>query len=275
VPELPEVETVRHDLSALTIGARIVSVQASHPRTIRRVGDPERFAAPLRGETFTAWRRHGKYLLGDLDAGQVLVVHLRMSGQVLITDANASHLAHTHVVLGFEDGREFRFVDPRTFGELFLSDGPSPAELAHIGPDAYLSLPSATELRSAFATRRNAAVKTVLCDQGVIAGIGNIYGDEICHVARVRPTRAAASLRPVEVGRVREAITSVLTAAVHARGSSLADAQYVDVHGNAGGFQAHHAVYARANLPCPRCGRAIRRAVVAGRSVHWCPGCQR
>ncbi len=279
MPELPEVETVRRDLSALTIGTRIISVAATHPRTIRRVGDPAVFAAALQGTTMVRWRRCGKYLFADLDSGDVLTAHLRMSGQMLVCAPEHPRAAHTHVVIGFAAGRELRFVDPRTFGELFVSthidDRGVPIELAHIGADAFDALPPLGELQRMFARRTAAAVKTVLCDQNVVAGIGNIYADEICHVAKVRPTRPAASLRRAEVVRVRAAIEAVLSAAVEARGSTLSDAQYVDAQGRAGGYQAHHAVYARGGLACPRCGRSISRAVIAGRSAHWCPGCQR
>jgi formamidopyrimidine-DNA glycosylase len=269
LPELPEVETVRRDLAAALDGARVERVTVTGLRSIRRQ-HPDAFAAALTGTRFESFARWGKYLLVGLDSGQVLVAHLRMSGQLLLAPSgDAPVKRHSHVHVMFSDGRELRFVDPRTFGELFVTS-PELPELAAQGPDA-LALD-----RDAFikllATRR-ARLKPLLLDQRVIAGIGNIYSDEILWTARLRGSRRGDQLRPVEVGRLHDAMTTVLATAIAHGGSSLGDGQYVGLWGQPGAYQQLHNVYGRS--VCPRCGRALERTVVAQRSHYWCRACQR
>ena len=272
MPELPEVETVRRDLAAALAGAVVAKVEASGARSIRRYPDPAPFAAALEGARLETFCRWGKYLLIGLDTQGVLVAHLRMSGQVLIAGSAAQpRPPHTHVVLDFEDGRQLRFVDPRTFGELFVTT-PDLPELAGLGIDALaVDLPT---FRSLLRSRR-ARLKALLLDQRVVAGIGNIYSDEILWTARLRWSRPAGQLRPAELNRLHAAVGSVLTSAVEHRGSSLGDAQYVDAQGRPGAYQERHAVYGREGRACPRCGHVIERTVVAQRSHFWCRRCQR
>ena len=271
MPELPEVETVRRDLASSVVGARVEGVTVTGARSIRRQR-PGEFAAALTGASFERVGRWGKYLLIGLDSGQVLVAHLRMSGQLLIAPpGDAALKRHTHVRVRFSDGRELRFVDPRTFGELFVTSAELP-ELSTLGVDALgIDLGTLTALLRA----RRARLKPLLLDQRATAGIGNIYSDEILWAARLRWYRRADKLRPVEVGRLHDAMTTVLNDAITLRGSSLGDEQYVDLAGRPGGYQARHAVYAREGMPCPRCGRPIERTVVAQRSHFWCRACQR
>ena len=272
MPELPEVETVRRDLAAALAGAVVAKVEASGARSIRRYPDPAPFAAALEGARLETFCRWGKYLLIGLDTQGVLVAHLRMSGQVLIAGSAAQpRPPHTHVVLDFEDGRQLRFVDPRTFGELFVTT-PDLPELAGLGIDALaVDLPT---FRGLLRSRR-ARLKPLLLDQRVVAGIGNIYSDEILWTARLRWSRTAGQLRPAELNRLHAAVGSVLTSAVEHRGSSLGDAQYVDAQGRPGAYQERHAVYGREGRACPRCGHVIERTVVAQRSHFWCRRCQR
>jgi formamidopyrimidine-DNA glycosylase len=271
MPELPEVETVRRDLEAAVAGARVAAVEVSGVRSVRR--RPSTFAAALEGRALVSFGRRGKYLVIGLEPDDaVLVAHLRMSGQLLLAaSASEPRLRHSHVILRFDDGRELRFVDPRTFGELFVTT-PDVPELAGLGPDALAV--TGPEL-AALLARRRARLKPLLLDQRVLAGIGNIYSDEILWTARLRWSRTADELRPVEVRRLHEAIRAVLLGAVDARGSSLGDNQYVDLSGVGGAYQLRHAVYGRAGQPCPRCGRVIERTVVAQRSHFWCRRCQR
>jgi formamidopyrimidine-DNA glycosylase len=209
------------------------------------------------------------------------MVHLRMSGQLLVAPAGSSRPPHAHVVLGLagEPAEELRFVDPRTFGEMVVYDPDRVAEqlpeVARLGVDPLVDdLDRATLAR--LLTSRRRQLKALLLDQHVIAGIGNIYADEILHAAGLRPDRRADTLRPAQIARLHDAMSSVLGAAVAAGGSSLRDAQYVDLMGAGGGYQAFHQVVERAGEPCRRCGRArIRRGVVAGRTTVWCPRCQR
>jgi formamidopyrimidine-DNA glycosylase len=206
------------------------------------------------------------------------MVHLRMSGRLLVAERGSARPAHTHVVLSMGD-IELRFVDPRTFGEVVVFD-PDRAdvempELARLGVDPIVDpFDRGVLARSLAGTSR--ATKAVLLDQHRIAGLGNIYTDEVLHRARVRPDRPADRLRPVEITRLASAITEVLTAAIEAGGSTLEDTQYVDLTGRTGGFQNEHLVYGRSGEPCLTCGKTeIRRTEVAGRTSAFCPRCQK
>ncbi|MCB0972119.1 MAG: bifunctional DNA-formamidopyrimidine glycosylase/DNA-(apurinic or apyrimidinic site) lyase [Acidimicrobiales bacterium] len=279
MPELPEVETVRRGLAAQVVGRRIRSVEVGRERTVRRTSR-QALIDGLTGATITSADRRGKYLVCPLDTGDALMVHLRMSGRLLVAAAGTARPPHTHVVLHLSGrpAQELWFVDPRTFGEMVVFDPEQVAEqipeLARLGPD-----PIADDLtRPAFAAllRRHRQLKPLLLDQHVIAGVGNIYADESLHRARLRPDRLADGLTTREVGRLHESVLGVLREAVEAGGSTLADTQYVDIEGQGGWFQVHHRVYDRAGQRCLTCGRAdIVRVVTGGRSTHFCPRCQR
>jgi len=273
MPELPEVETIRRDLARELPGRRIVQAGATGARSIRRHPDPVSFRAAVEGTTVEAVRRWGKYLLLDLSrpAPASVVVHLGMSGQLLLSSTTAPVVPHTHVVLGLDDGRDLRFVDPRTFGEVFVG---SDASLAHLGVDAVDGLHSGAQL-AAMLARRNTRLKPLLMDQGFLAGIGNIYSDEILHAARLRYDRTSGSLSPADVRRLYRAMTGVLRSAIEQRGSSLADSQYRDAFGAVGSYQLSHRVYGRQGGGCFRCPRStIVRVKTGGRSTFFCPGCQ-
>jgi formamidopyrimidine-DNA glycosylase len=203
------------------------------------------------------------------------MIHLRMSGQLLAGAPGITRPAHTHVVLGLDDESELWFVDPRTFGEMVVFGDPSEVpELERLGRDPLHHPVTTAELAVMWRGRRQ-RFKSFLLDQRHLAGIGNIYSDEIAHVARVHP------LTPVEVisgparARVAAAIAEVLGAAVAAGGSTLGDAQYVDVTGQSGSYQTRHLVYGRSGESCLTCGLGtIQRIVVAQRSTHLCRRCQ-
>ena len=278
MPELPEVETVRRGLATAVVGRRALTVTVGRERVVRRTSAAA-LVAGLTGRRFAAARRHGKLLLLPLDSGLAVMIHLRMSGQVLIVPGAAERPAHTHVDIGLDDGRSLLFVDPRTFGEVVVYDPRhlerEVPELAAAGPDPLVDGIDRQGLAHRLgATRR--PLKTVLLDQTVIAGIGNIYADEICHRARLRPMRPAAEVGAAGVRRLAAVIPEVLSAAVAAGGSTLGDAQYVGVDGAAGSFQDQHRVYGRAGARCGSCGRGIvRRVTLAQRGTHFCPVCQR
>ena len=278
MPELPEVETVRRGLEGAVVGRRIVGVQVLGRRTVRRQS-PAELTTRLTGRTFTAAGRRGKFLLLSLDDDAVLVVHLRMSGQLLhLSGTQLWPIApHTHVVVALGDGTELRFVDPRTFGEWFVSsdvDGRGvPLELAHLGRDPLLEgLPTAY-LAAHFAGRR-VRLKGRLTDQRIVAGIGSIYADEICFRAKLRPDRSGASLSDTEVASLAKAARAVLREAVASRGSSLRDLGYRDLTGEVGSFQERHAVYDRAGEQCRRCGSQVVRLKIGARAAYLCEGCQ-
>lgn len=283
MPELPEVETVRRGLAERVVGRRIERVEVGRLRSVRRHG-PERLVARLVGHTIVAADRRGKYIVCTLDSGDFLMIHLRMSGQLLVHPAEAPRPPHSHVNLRLArtndvDHEELRFVDPRTFGEVVVFS-PDEAdllvpELARLGPDPLVDGIELDDLRRRLASTRRVA-KAFLLDQSMIAGIGNIYGDEILHRARVHPRRPANRIGGAASERLHQAIGDLLDAAVAAGGSTLGDAQYVDVAGRSGSFQAAHCVYGRTGELCPTCGRGrVRSAVVAGRTSHWCGVCQR
>ena len=277
MPELPEVETVRRGLDAVVIGQRVDRVEVTGRRTIRRQSIAD-FAADLTGRTLIAARRRGKYLLVDLDDDAVLVIHLRMSGQLLVVDAAEATLPHTHVRLGLSNGRELRFVDPRTFGELFvtadLDERRVPVVLSALGRDPIVDDFEPAAL-SALLAGRKTALKAFLLDQHQVCGIGNIYADEICFAAKLSPLRRTETLKKADVARLAGAVQTVLRAAIAASGSSLRDARYRDLMGGLGNYQDSHATYDRAGLPCLVCGRPIVRSKIVGRSTYFCPRCQR
>ena len=277
MPELPEVETVRRGLQRHLVGRRIERVEVGRERSVRRTSR-EAVIAGLSGTTVEAADRRGKYLLLPLDSGDVCMIHLRMRGQVLLAAAGASRPVHTHVVLHLDDGHEAWFVDPRTFGEVVVFDPDRVEvelpELARLGVDPIAEPFDAARLRAAFGPTSR-ALKPLLLDQHVVAGIGNIYAAEILHRARLRPDRPASSLDRGRMTRLAVAIVDVLGEAIEAGGSTLGDAQYVDLMGAVGSYQDDHRVYGRGGERCFTCGRGwVRRTVTGGRGTHWCPVCQ-
>jgi formamidopyrimidine-DNA glycosylase len=278
VPELPEVETLRRGVDAEMTGRRITAVAATGARTLRRHLDAGAVAGRLRGRQLVTTARRGKYLLLILEGEEVIVVHMGMSGRLLMADPAAAMAPHTHVVLTFDGDRQLRFVDPRTFGEVFVSSigegsGVVP-ELGHLGPEPFAAALTPAVLAGMLRTRRT-KLKPLMMDQRWIVGIGNMYADEILWTARLRHDRSTAQLSPAESRRLHRAIRSVLCDAITHRGSSLADEQYRDLYGRLGGYQALHKVYDLAGAPCPRCATPIVRIRAYGRSTWYCPRCQR
>lgn len=282
MPELPEVETVRRGLESHVVGRTIESVHIGRERSVRRVGR-EAVIHGLTGAKVMSARRRGKYLLLDLDTGDLVMIHLRMSGRVLVEPAGAPRPPHTHVVcrLSERNGQhhEMWFVDPRTFGEVVVceSDDVSQVlpELDRLGPDPIVDDFSGEVLKERLNGRRG-AIKPLLLNQHVVAGIGNIYADEVLHRVRLRWNRTVDSLSTKTINALATAITEILTEAIERGGSTLEDTQYVDIDGKSGSFQDMHRVYGREGLGCLTCGKTtIRREMVAGRSTSYCPRCQK
>ena len=278
MPELPEVETMRRDLDKEVVGKRIKSVDATGLRTIRRHKTKKNFITKLEGRKITGIERKGKYLLVKLDDGNLLVVHLGMSGQLLrAKSAKEAVIKHTHVVLTFTQGGQLRYVDPRTFGELFVTQPDDLAaevpELAHLGFDPLEDVMSWTRFGDMLHEKKT-KLKTLLMDQRFLAGIGNIYADEILFAAGLRYDRDSQSLTAQEVRRLYRAMVETLQDAIKHRGSSLADEQYRDLFGEVGDFQSQHKVYDREGEPCRRCRNPISRIKNGGRSTFLCEQCQ-
>lgn len=283
MPELPEVETVRRGLRSAIIDCRIEQVEVNHDRVVRRTSRTD-LVERLLGSMITDVSRRGKYLLFSLDSGGTFMVHLRMSGQVLIHDVKVQRPRHTHVVLTLVPSRdrptvEFRFVDPRTFGEVVACTADELVErlpeLAALGPDPVVDGLGREDLGRILA-RTKRPIKAVLLDQRMVAGIGNIYGDEILHRAGIDPWRPAAQVHRTQLTRLHRALHDVLAEAISCGGSTLGDAQYVGVDGQPGEFQGKHRVYGRAGSRCLTCGRSqVVSARLGGRTTCWCRVCQR
>ncbi len=298
MPELPEVETLRQDLAKEVVGRKIKTVSVANGRSVRRHPSAKHFRALLEGRTIKVVARLGKYLLLGLDSGDTLVVHLGMSGQLLrVKSAKEPKPKHTHVVITFTQGGELRYVDPRTFGEMFVSTPPADAppvpaatgapsaaadgaalrkglhELSHLGFDPIEDMMS-WERFAVMLRQHHAGLKALLMDQQFVAGIGNLYSDEILFAAGLRYDRPADSLSAIETRRLYRAMVETLAEAIKHRGSSLADEQYRDLFGELGDYQGSHQVYGREGEPCRRCRTPIVRAKAGGRSTYYCEHCQ-
>ena len=280
MPELPEVETVRRGLEPVLAGRVIASAEVRRPDL--RWPFPQRLAERLTGRRVTALRRRSKYLLGDLDGGETLIVHLGMSGRLLVSGAqvgafhhaHAAPAKHDHVVLDIEGGARITFNDARRFGAVDLwptGDLDAHRLLAGLGPEPLGNGFDGAYLAGRLAGRRT-PVKAALGDQRLVAGLGNIYLAEALWRARISPLRLAADVTAAEAETLAAAVRAVLLDAIDAGGSSLRDYRQAD--GELGYFQHAFAVYGREGEPCPRCGATIARAVQAGRSSFYCPGCQ-
>lgn len=279
VPELPEVETIRRDLEKEVVGRRIKEVAVGGMRSIRRHPNKKHFISKLEGHKITSVGRKGKYLLVGLDGPDILVVHLGMSGQLLRGRGRAKDPVpkHTHVTITFTQGGVLQFVDPRTFGEMFTAPvdelESQVAELAHLGFDPVDDVLSWTTFGERLVSRRT-KLKTLLMDQRFIAGLGNIYSDEILWAAGLRYDRASDNLSSQEIRRLWRAIAEVLQEALKHRGSTLSDQQYRDVFAKPGDYQRFHNVYDREGQACRRCRSTIVKVKANGRSAYLCPQCQ-
>lgn len=289
MPELPEVETVVRDLRAEVAGRRVVAVPHAASSVIRYPA-PEALAALLPGAVLELVRRSGKYIVcglardgGPAEAGlrgghpvdEALIVHLGMTGHLEVCDPQAAARPHTHLRALLDDGRELRFADPRRFGRVILGD-PVALRAARLIPALGVE-PLGEEFTparlDAVLRTTTRTVKAALLDQRGVAGLGNIYVDEICHRAGVRPTRRCPRLTRAERAALHAAVVTVLEIAIRNRGSTIDD--YRDLWDARGTNQEELRVYGRGGLPCMRCGAVLRRTVVAGRTTTYCPACQR
>ena len=280
MPELPEVETIARELRPLVHGAVVADAWLDWPRMVRHPA-PDAFAAGLRGRTILDVGRRAKWLVIDLDGGGVLVVQVKMTGQVFVQPGELTRDRHVHLALRLADGRELRLRDVRKFarvglyrrdeaGAILDADGSRELFAGH-GPEPLEPGFTVRAFRARLRTRR-ARLKPLLLDQAFVAGIGNIYADEALWRARLHPLRPADTLRPADERRLYVAIRDVLAEAIERRGSSIDD--YTAPEGD-GEMQEHLDVYRRTAQPCHRCGRPVRRIVLGARATHFCSWCQR
>ncbi|MFP5228457.1 MAG: bifunctional DNA-formamidopyrimidine glycosylase/DNA-(apurinic or apyrimidinic site) lyase [Acidobacteriota bacterium] len=271
MPELPEVETIANGVHRRVRGDSIVSAWFSHHREPFKT-PPAEMASALAGLRIGKVHRIGKHIVVDLTAKseratmRQLLVHLGMTGRLLVSAPQVLVPPHTHAILQLASGRELRFVDARRFGrlELLSSSG-------FTGP-GHEPLTIALDDFVALFRGRKLAIKAALLNQSLLHGVGNIYADESLFRAKIHPTRVAGRLSRERLSRLRKGLQTVLQAAIRAGGSSVSD--YVDADGVAGFFQIQHRVYGREGQPCRVCGSPIRRIVLAGRGTHFCPHCQ-
>ena len=271
MPELPEVETTRRGLEPLLVGQRIRTAVIRN-RALRQPV-PRQLARHLAGATIRALTRRGKYLLVDCGTG-TLILHLGMSGRLWVADGSTPVTAHDHFDLVLENGTAVRLRDPRRFGLVLWQAGDPLAHalLSRIGPEPLSPDFDGTALYAA-TRHRSAAIKQVLMDSHVVAGLGNIYANEALFRAVIHPRTAGRRLSRERCALLAQKIQETLELALVAGGSTLRD--YVRSDGRAGNFQNEFMVYDRAGKPCYRCGTAIRGMRQGQRSTFYCPGCQR
>ena len=272
MPELPEVETVRRTLESLVVGRIVAHVDVR--RRDLRIPLPASFEADLTGRRIVSAARRAKYLMLGLDDGRVWLVHLGMSGQFIrLPTGDDGTDAHEHVVVLLDDRSRLVFRDPRRFGLMLIVYARDCRLLCDIGPEPLdersFDAAYVVDLRA----RTKRTVKDVLMDQRVVAGLGNIYVNEILFLAGIRPMRRMSRLTRAECVAIVEATRAVITEAIAHRGSSISD--YLDGTGNPGAYQNRRRVYDRADEPCPSCAAPIRSRVIGQRSSFYCPSCQR
>jgi formamidopyrimidine-DNA glycosylase len=278
--ELPEVEVMRRDLEKDVVGRKVTDAEVrpsrNAMRVIRRHAKRKEFTDRLVGRKFTKAERRGKYVLLNMDNGEVLVIHFGMSGLLARGNKRQSLEPHTHVVLTFQQGGDLRFIDPRTFGEMFAATPDELGkvkELQHIAIDPLDHVFTWQAFGNALAQRAS-KMKQLLMDQKFISGLGNIYSDEVLFAAGLRHDRMSDSLSSQEVRRLYRALQEVLQEAIRFRGTTLGDEAYLDLFGKPGDFQNELKVYGRAGLPCRRCRTPIEMVKISGRGAYFCPQCQ-
>jgi len=297
VPELPEVETIVRGLERRVVGDTITSVWiGSRPQPLK--SPPALIARTLEGKRIVGVHRAGKHIVFELareagasrprdrrrDAGSAhsgtsstskraaahltaqWVVHLGMTGRMVVCEPGAEVAKHTHLIATLASGRELRFIDPRMFGKLSV-------HTTAFDPGGVEPLDVTEERFIALFHGRKTPIKSALLNQKLVRGVGNIYADESLFRAGIRPRRRATAITRHQLGKLYESVREVLREAIALGGSSISD--YVDADGEEGFFQLQHRVYGREGEPCLTCGTAIRRVVLVGRSSHYCPKCQR
>lgn len=281
MPELPEVETVRLGLESRTQGMTISKVAVLRQRTIASPQEPALFELALGGCVIEAWQRRGKYLIAKLGHGDGSQaghwgVHLRMTGQFLWIEEPTPVCAHTRVRFWNPAGQELRFIDTRSFGQMWWVPPHTPPEtvitgLTRLGPEPFDPQMTADYLQKRLQGSKR-AIKNALLDQSLIAGVGNIYADESLFAAGIRPDTASGCLSLGRLARLQQCLVEVLRASIGAGGTTFSD--FRDLKGLNGNYGSQAWVYRRSGQPCRRCGNPIQRQRLGGRSSHWCPCCQ-
>ena len=278
MPELPEVETVRRGLNKLTVNQPIQGGKVLLARTLAYPPDIEQFWQGITGKAIASWQRRGKYLLAQLESQSAgwLGVHLRMTGQLLWLSQDSPLQKHTRIRLFFANNKELRFVDTRTFGKVWYV--PPHAEvqsiitgLQKLGPEPFAADFSLEYFARKLSNRRR-HIKTLLLDQSIVAGIGNIYADEALFKSRILPDTIAADLTTKQITRLHQAIIDVLQTSIDKGGTTFSD--FLNLLGVSGNYGDAALVYGRTGEPCRICSTTIEKIKLGGRSSHFCPSCQ-
>ncbi|MFC1961771.1 bifunctional DNA-formamidopyrimidine glycosylase/DNA-(apurinic or apyrimidinic site) lyase [Chloroflexota bacterium] len=268
MPEMPEVETIKNELKPHILGREITGVTLFWEGMVKN-SSPENFRRRLIGQRITGLDRRGKYLFLELSSGEVLVIHLRMSGSLLLSDRSDGRF--TRAIIHLEGGMQLYFRDPRKFGVMWVAGDKSGVD-ARLGPEALAPDFTVTELTELL-RNRHAPIKALLLDQSLLAGIGNMYADEALYAAGIHPLRPGGSLSQEEVGRLDAAIKDVLLSAVANKGSSIVN--YYRPGGELGSAQVAFKVAHGRGKNCPVCRTPIQRIAVRNRGTYFCPRCQR
>jgi formamidopyrimidine-DNA glycosylase len=281
LPELPEVETVRRGLNKLTINLPIQGGEVLLPRTLAYPDDLTQFWQGITGKAIASWHRRGKYLLAELKSDSQapagwLGVHLRMTGQLLWVEQNSSLQKHTRIRLFFPQNQELRFVDTRTFGKFWYVPAAIEPEsiitgLQKLGPEPFSQDFSPQYFADQLHNRRR-HIKTLLLDQAIVAGIGNIYADEALFKSQIKPDTVAAHLTNQQINCLHQAIIEVLQTSIDRGGTTFSD--FLNLLGVSGNYGDSALVYGRKEQPCRLCETPIEKIKLAGRSSHFCPKCQ-
>ena len=272
MPELPEVETVRRSVEAKIRNKRIRTAEVRNDDVLDSI-TPEDFCALLRKNTVVKMERRGKYLIFCLESGEKIILHLRMTGQLICFDKEFPDDKHCHVVVRFEQGG-FYYRDVRRFGRFCPvgSGGKTEIGMEQLGYEPFDRDFTVNYVREGMRNRR-CSVKSRILDQHFIAGIGNIYADEILFTAGIHPERMCCDLTDCQIQRLKKAAETVLAEAIEHRGTTFSD--FRDGYGEIGGHQEHLSVFHRAGEPCPLCGTIIEKIKCGGRTTSFCPKCQK
>jgi len=272
MPELPEVEVIRRGLAACLVGRRFLQVAVGE-KSLRRQSPAGELEGRLLGRRLAALRRRGKYLVFDLEDGGTLLVHLGMTGHLLLRPERMPNLPHVHLSFQLEGGHNLIYQDVRRFGQvLVFPPGTAPPPLEQVGREPF-SRGTTPQWLAAQARSRSRPIKTFLLDSRILAGLGNIYACEILFAAAIHPATPAGGLSADDWGRILKETRRILRAAIRQGGSSVDN--YVNCLGEAGRFQFQHLVYGKEGEPCRNCGAPIARLIQAGRSTFFCPECQK
>ena len=269
MPELPEVETIKNDLAPHLPGHSFTGVELLWAKSVKKPSAKE-FCDLLIDAKMERLNRRGKYLIFWLSNGYRLIIHLRMSGTLLLRKASAAPDPYARVIFNLDDGSQLRFCDVRKLGTIYLVEDEK-SIIHDMGPEPLEPTFTAEILKERLA-KRTAPIKAVLCDQKVVAGIGNMYADEILHEVKIHPLKKAGDLNDDEINKIHTSTIKVLKRAIENKGATVSN--YTNASGEAGSAQDEFKVAHRFKKPCPTCGTEITRIKVRGRGTYFCPKCQ-